>query len=129
MALPVPSARQLVDFLVITTRTPDFAICPAMLEKKLFTGFFGWEKSIQFTQLDHTLKFSISGIFCQVSDNSLCNPVEIRTVTHVHVIAWHKDHLESQSMREVHIRNALLQDGAGIRWWARLNPKTSVGSE
>lgn len=58
VALPMPCATQLVNFLRVATRALDLAIWPAMLEEEQFAGFFGWEKSIQFAQLDHAKEFS-----------------------------------------------------------------------
>lgn len=63
MTLPVPSTGELVDLVGIAARAVDLAVRPAMLEQKLFAGFFSREKSIQFAQLDHAEQFSRFGGF------------------------------------------------------------------
>jgi hypothetical protein len=66
----MPSAAQLVDLLAIATRALNLAVRPTVSEQKLFAGFLGREKGVQFAQLDHAEKYSDSGGFCQVPDNS-----------------------------------------------------------
>jgi hypothetical protein len=53
VALPMPSACQLIRFVILAARASRDTIRPAMLKQKLLAGFFSRKEGVEFAQLDH----------------------------------------------------------------------------